>query len=618
MAEYYALLTKAVSGLETNSKEARQAIYDKARHALIVQLKAISPPLNPSEISRQRLELEEAVRKVEREAAAGSIGVAATAARAMEAALAEPPGRAEARPRPPAPARESLREPVVPVSPRKEDDRPPLSQSAFRRVTQEAADQRAAASAGTEKRAGASLREPLAEAPAAEPVRARVPEPATEDDVAARFEQAAEAAAGRIEQATPPPVQARAAAAAPPPPPPPPKQPAAQEWSDSPPLAADDDTLDDIAGDRPARGRRGRRAAKAEAAARAEAAREPDEDSGDYYAGAGAKPSRLPMIIMVVLILAVIGALGAVGWTYRETVLDLIASFESGDGGDSQPPAVAAGSPPGQAGAPGKADDRLLTPERAAEAPVRPLGAQERPAAAQPPAVQAADVPEFVEPDPSVEVAAADPEPGAVRQFDPAAESPATPVAAEGVAVAQKAILYEEPTQNQQGGQVTQVEAAVTWRFIAAGSDGPMVEARIQVPERQMNIVMTIKQNRDQGLPASHMIEIFVDVPPDFIGKGVQAIPRLVFKPTEESRGTPLIGQPMKVMDGVFWIALSADQNDARGNVTLITDRDWIDLPLLYDTGQRAIVTFEKGSPGEAAVNQALEAWGRSEAAAAQ
>ena len=69
MAEYYAVLRKAVGGLGPNAgvAEARRSVYDKARNALIGQLKAVDPPLTTAEISRQRLELEEAIRKVERE-----------------------------------------------------------------------------------------------------------------------------------------------------------------------------------------------------------------------------------------------------------------------------------------------------------------------------------------------------------------------------------------------------------------------------------------------------------------------------------------------------------------------------------------------------------------------
>ena len=71
MAEYYAVLSRAVASLEANTPETRRAVYDKARNALIGQLKAIVPPLPTSEISRQRLELEEAIRRAEREAANG-------------------------------------------------------------------------------------------------------------------------------------------------------------------------------------------------------------------------------------------------------------------------------------------------------------------------------------------------------------------------------------------------------------------------------------------------------------------------------------------------------------------------------------------------------------------
>jgi len=69
MADYYGLLARAVQALRRNDKSSRLEIYAKARHALIRQLKAITPPLPPEEISKQRLSLEEAIRRVEREAA---------------------------------------------------------------------------------------------------------------------------------------------------------------------------------------------------------------------------------------------------------------------------------------------------------------------------------------------------------------------------------------------------------------------------------------------------------------------------------------------------------------------------------------------------------------------
>src|SRR5712672_724807 len=70
MADYYPLIARAISGLDPSAPgESRRALYERARAALIAQLRGVQPPLSESEITRERLSLEEAVRKVESEAA---------------------------------------------------------------------------------------------------------------------------------------------------------------------------------------------------------------------------------------------------------------------------------------------------------------------------------------------------------------------------------------------------------------------------------------------------------------------------------------------------------------------------------------------------------------------
>ncbi|RIK97280.1 MAG: hypothetical protein DCC74_08215, partial [Proteobacteria bacterium] len=70
MADYYPLIARAVAGLDPSATgESRRALYERARSALIAQLRSVDPPLSESEITRERLALEEAVRKVEAEAA---------------------------------------------------------------------------------------------------------------------------------------------------------------------------------------------------------------------------------------------------------------------------------------------------------------------------------------------------------------------------------------------------------------------------------------------------------------------------------------------------------------------------------------------------------------------
>src|SRR5579863_8235508 len=70
MADYYPLIARAIAGLDPSAPgESRRALYERARAALIAQLRSVDPPLSESEITRERLSLEEAVRKVESEAA---------------------------------------------------------------------------------------------------------------------------------------------------------------------------------------------------------------------------------------------------------------------------------------------------------------------------------------------------------------------------------------------------------------------------------------------------------------------------------------------------------------------------------------------------------------------
>jgi hypothetical protein len=65
MTDYLPLLSRAVSGLERNTGEARRSVYDRARQALLKQLRSMNPPLAESEITRERLALEEAIRRIE-------------------------------------------------------------------------------------------------------------------------------------------------------------------------------------------------------------------------------------------------------------------------------------------------------------------------------------------------------------------------------------------------------------------------------------------------------------------------------------------------------------------------------------------------------------------------
>ncbi len=65
MADFYPILARAVAGLPDTSPAARNAIYDRARAALVTQLRSLDPPLGEAEIMRERLSLDEAVARIE-------------------------------------------------------------------------------------------------------------------------------------------------------------------------------------------------------------------------------------------------------------------------------------------------------------------------------------------------------------------------------------------------------------------------------------------------------------------------------------------------------------------------------------------------------------------------
>src|SRR5438034_6427933 len=132
MADYYPLIARAIAGLDPGAPgESRRALYERARTALIAQLRSVQPPLSESEITRERLSLEEAVRKVESEAAqrareASRPGGGSGAPRGGDAfrrANARPPESAGPPGAPPGAQR-----PRPPSQPPSREARPPLGQ----------------------------------------------------------------------------------------------------------------------------------------------------------------------------------------------------------------------------------------------------------------------------------------------------------------------------------------------------------------------------------------------------------------------------------------------------------------------------------------------------------
>ncbi|MDK9695141.1 MAG: hypothetical protein OEL76_01975 [Siculibacillus sp.] len=520
MADYHAILKRAITALPSPIGEARRAVYEKARTALVNQLKSFDPPLSASEITQQRLQLEDAIRKVESEAAKGLLRQAHAAATGTT--LPPTPAVAEPTPEPvptpvPTTVEPTIRPPTAPppgspvavaapgamvIPPRIEPEAPAAPPAVGATGVLKRAVDEAGALGGATAELGRQARGALADAVAETP---------------------AAAAFGR--ETTIPPTR------------------------------------------RTEKEKRRRR-------------------RQEVVAGE-VPPSRLPLMVGVGVAILVVG-IGIVAlWSQREA----ISAFF---GGAKAPIVDMAQRQSGEKLVP-KASDRLSSDDAAGRGnPVKPVPTQTINPNAAAPQLQSAG-------------AATPP----VAQTE--AAKPAAPKAQAVPLVAQKAILYEEGKAG--GGQAQISPGKVVWTVVPDPTDpkagAVKLEARIEIPERGFAMNMQMRPNGDTSFPASHLIELKFTVPADFDGKSVNNVPGLIMKTTEQARGDPLVGAAAKVADNFFWVALGASEQERARNLKMIRERGWIDVPLLYESGRRAILTLEKAGAGDQAVTDALTAWGQ-------
>ena len=199
--------------------------------------------------------------------------------------------------------------------------------------------------------------------------------------------------------------------------------------------------------------------------------------------------------------------------------------------------------------------------------------------------------------------------PGVTPEGVPPADAAATPDAP--LAVAQKAIFYEERTSSAEGSAEP---GSTIWSLVQESPGGnlppePAIRAEATIPGKDVKLRMTIKRNADQTLPASHIIEMIFLTPDGFAGGGIENILRVAMKGSEQEAGNPLIGIPAKIADGFFLVALNDTKAEIDANLTLLRRQSWIDVPIVYKTGRRALFTMEKGVPGDKVFDDALKAW---------
>ncbi len=607
MADYYPVLKRAISSLPSGSGEARRAVYEKARVALLRQLSSYNPPLSPTDIADQRVALEDCIRRVEAEVAGNAEDAAPAAepaAAAPSPAKTAPPVHEETAPRlehearpepkrevPPSPQRKGgLGLPTHPELPpfKYTDPSPAHAAPPVRSDHPEREAPRAPVSLPTER-----PRLPTARLPDehGEPrigvgvsaLSRTLKQADSLGDASSTALRAARHAMSEVDEVEQPRAPERVE---------PDLGPNRLAASRSEAIAVG--VTDKFESER--------------LQAQREAAKLPWPEDGTSTARRG-------RLLAIGAAVAVVIALGAGVWAYRDSLSGLFAGAPQTEAN------TASTSDDGLAP---KILDRLPTEGDTPAAPVAPDAVAVQTEAVPAPSAVDPDLPPapgggnaVAQPAPSQTAAQVVPpaETAPPAMAAPAASATPSPAAAqsgETIGVAQKAILYEEPIPGAPG---TKLEGTVVWSFVnepALPGDKPVpqVKGNIDIPELGLKMRLSIHKNDDKALPASHIVEFSFDVPPSFAGKFIDAAPGMIAKQTEEARGDTITGAVAKVSDSLFWLALSGLDQDVARNIQLLKERSWIDIPIRYGNRRRAILTFEKGAPGDKAFNDAFAAWG--------
>ncbi|MBZ8135312.1 hypothetical protein [Afifella sp. IM 167] len=542
----------------------RQAVYERARSALARQLTSVEPPLPADEIEGHHQALEEAIDTVETEFAEAGGYEEPDEEPEREAEPPPPPERAAPVPAPAAARPVPEPKPAEkPAAPKAEEARPqepqPFKPSPYQPRPQE--PKAAEPKAGEPKTGEQKNGEPKPGAPKngdakPAPVAAPLPGPAGRKPDDGKKVAGAPGPAGKAE-----------------------------------PGPAGKGT--------PAPGGKDKKG--------------PADDAPPPYPSERVETSRAPALVAFVLIVLILGGVGALAYTQWDTIVTAYHDITDQSGRTASDENAGSDTAGTDAGGTGTAGSGMTSSEQAAEAPSSPLTGvveadrvegKDEDRLLSGPATTPAPSPSTAEEQP-MDMGTDEPAPDAEAGAGTELAGPAPSSEQAAPLVGQRAIFYE---QGADGAAGQAVNGAVSWTSVEKDDGSPAIQATIDIPDRNSTVTITMSKNSDVALPASHLIEIaFSGVLVD--GTTVQRVPALVLKPNEQARGQPLAGAAVDVTGDLFWIALSDTPDQVDRNLELLRSGSWFDLPILFNSGQRALITFEKGIPGDKVFENVMQQW---------
>lgn len=178
-------------------------------------------------------------------------------------------------------------------------------------------------------------------------------------------------------------------------------------------------------------------------------------------------------------------------------------------------------------------------------------------------------------------------------------------------AVAQRAaLLMEAPNEPN---KVKTFVGTVVWRLdnVSASPGQPLgkaVRADIDLPEAKLKAAMIFEKNFDASLSASHTMTVVFTPAQDSPVGAVKEIKVPQMRALESQTTDPLGGIPVPIVENSFLVGLSRGAVETQ-NIELIKQRDWVDIPMILQSGRAAKLTFEKSTTGTRAIEDAVAAW---------
>lgn len=198
-----------------------------------------------------------------------------------------------------------------------------------------------------------------------------------------------------------------------------------------------------------------------------------------------------------------------------------------------------------------------------------------------------------------------------IAQAPSTAPAPRPAASPQGVQAVPRAVLLEETAGSGQGLQ--QFVGTVTWSTEtfqpSTGQKDVGIRADIAIPDRNFKATMTIRRNPDPNIPASHIVEIQYQLPPDFDLGNVASVPGMQAMVSEGAQGAPIRGLAVRIAPNYFLIGMLSGDAERQYNLNMLLTRPLLSVPMVFDNGRRAILVLDKGESGDNAFRSAFSAW---------